>query len=75
MVTFWTYAGESGTTLNASFHVIFSRTFRYANRKSCSIFDEIFNLVFLMCFSVIRWNFGIFLVLFNGGILLLIEWT
>ena len=25
-------------TLSASFHVIFSRTFRYANRKSCSIF-------------------------------------
>ena len=30
-------------------------------------FDKIFNLVFLLCFSVIRWNFGIFLVLFNEG--------
>ena len=25
-------------TFSASFHVIFSRTFRYADRKSCSIF-------------------------------------
>ena len=29
---------EEKSTLSASFHVIFSRTFRYANRKSCSIF-------------------------------------
>ena len=29
----------------------------------------------LLCFSVIRGNFGIFLVLFNGGVLLLVEWT
>ena len=26
------------STLSASFHVIFSRTFRYAGRKNCSIF-------------------------------------
>ena len=43
--------------------------------KAAVFFDKIFNLVFLLCFSVIRWNFGIFLVLFNGGVLLLIEWT
>ena len=30
-------------------------------------FDKIFHLVFLLYFSVIRWNFGIVLVLFNGG--------
>ena len=29
----------------------------------------------LLCFSVIRWNFCIFLVLLNGGVLLLVEWT
>ena len=33
-------------------------------------FDKISNLMFWLCFSVIRWNFGIFLVLFNGGVLL-----
>ena len=43
--------------------------------KAAVFFDKIFNLMFLLCFSVIRWNFGIFLVLFNGGVLLLIEWT
>ena len=37
--------------------------------------DKIFHLVFLLYFSVIRWNFGIVLVLFNGGVLLLVEWT
>ena len=63
------------STLSASFHVIFSRTFRYVGRKSCSIFDKIFNLMFLLCFSVIRWDFGINLALFNGGVLLLLEWT
>ena len=34
-----------------------------------------FDLIILLCFSVIRWNFGIFLVLFNGEVLLLVEWT
>ena len=43
--------------------------------KAAVFFDKIFNLVFLLCFSVIRWNFGIFLVLFNGGVILLVEWT
>ena len=43
--------------------------------KAAVFFDKIFNLVFLLCFSVIRWNFGILLVLFNGGVLLLVEWT
>ena len=42
--------------------------------KTAVFLDKIFNLMFLLCFSVIRWNFGIFLVLFNGGVLLLIEW-
>ena len=43
--------------------------------KAAVFFDKIFNLVILLCFSVIRWNFGILLVLFNGGVLLLVEWT
>ena len=43
--------------------------------KAAVFFDKIFNLMFLLCFSVIRWNFGIILVLFNGGVLLLVEWT
>ena len=43
--------------------------------KAAVFFDKIFKLVLLLCFSVIRWNFGIFLVLFNGGVLLLVEWT
>ena len=43
--------------------------------KAAVIFDKIFILMFLLCFSVIRWNFGIFLALFNGGVLLLVEWT
>ena len=52
------------STLNAPFHVSFSRTFRYADRKSCSIFDKSFNLMFLLFFSVVKWNFGIFLFCF-----------
>ena len=43
--------------------------------KAAVFFDKIFNLIFLLSFSVIRWNFGIFLVLFNGGVLVLVEWT
>ena len=43
--------------------------------KAAVFFDKIFNLTFLLSFSVIRWNSGIFLVLFNGGVLLLVEWT
>ena len=43
--------------------------------KAAVFFDKICNLMFLLCFSVIRWNFGIFLVLFNRGVLLLVEWT
>ena len=43
--------------------------------KAAVFFDKIFSLIFLLSFSVIRWNFGIFLVLFNGGVLLLVEWT
>ena len=43
--------------------------------KAAVFFDKIFNLMFLLSFSGIRWNFGIFLVLFNGGVLLLVEWT
>ena len=43
--------------------------------KAAVFFDKIFNLMFLLIFSVIRWNFGLFLVLFNGGVLLLVEWT
>ena len=42
--------------------------------KAAVFFDKIFNLMFLLCFSVIRWNFRIILVLFNGGVLLLVEW-
>ena len=36
--------------------------------KAAVFFDKIFNLVFLLCFSVIRWNFGISLVLFKEGV-------
>ena len=43
--------------------------------KAAVFFDKIFNPVFLLCFSVIIWNFGIFLVRFNGGVILLVEWT
>ena len=43
--------------------------------KAAAFFDKVFNLVFLLYFSVIRLNFGIVLVLFNGGVLLLVEWT
>ena len=43
--------------------------------KAAVVFDKIFNLMFLLSFSVIRWNFGIFLVLLNGGVSLLVEWT
>ena len=43
--------------------------------KAAEIFDKIFNRMFLLGFSVIRWNVGIFLVLFNGGVLLLVEWA
>ena len=34
---------------------------------AAAFFDKIFNLVFLLYFSVIRLNFGIVLVLFDGG--------
>ena len=37
--------------------------------KAAVFFEKNFDLMFLLCFSVIRWNFGIFLVLFNGGVL------
>ena len=43
--------------------------------KAAVFFDKIFSLMLLLSFSVIRCNFGIFLVLFNGGVLLLVEWT
>ena len=36
--------------------------------KAAVFFDKIINLMFLLCFSVIRWNFGILSVLFNGGV-------
>ena len=36
--------------------------------KGAVFFDKIFNLMFLLCFSVIRWNFGIFLVVFNSNV-------
>ena len=35
--------------------------------KDAVIFDKIINLMFLLCFSVIRWNFGIFSVLLQQG--------
>ena len=43
--------------------------------KAAVFFDKIFNLMILLSFSIIRLNFGIFLVLFNGGVVLLVEWT
>ena len=36
--------------------------------KAALFFDKIFNLMFLLCFSVIRWNFVNFLVLFKGEV-------
>ena len=36
--------------------------------KAAVFFDKIINRVFMLCFSVIRWNLGIFSVLFNGGV-------
>ena len=35
--------------------------------KAAVFFDTIFNLVFLLCFSVIRWNFGMFFGSFQRG--------
>ena len=43
--------------------------------RAAVFYDNIFNLEFLLCVSVIRWKFNIFLVLFSGGVLLLVEWT
>ena len=43
--------------------------------KAAVFFDKFLYPIFLLCITVIRWNFGIFLVLFNGVVLLLIEWT
>ena len=34
--------------------------------KAAVFVDKIFNLMFLLCFSVIRWTFDIFLVLLTG---------
>ena len=36
--------------------------------KAAVFFDKIFNLVFLLCFSVIRWIFGIFWFFQRGSI-------
>ena len=63
------------STLSASFTLFSLELFDMRVEKAAVFFDKIFNLVFLLCFSVIRWNFGIFLVLFDGGVLLLVEWT
>ena len=54
------------STLSASVHVISLELFDMRVEKAAVFLDKIFNLVFLLCFSVIRWNFSIFLVLFNG---------
>ena len=35
--------------------------------KAAVFFDKIFNLVFLLCFAVIRRNFGIFFGSFQRG--------
>ena len=59
------------STLSASFLELFDMCVE----RTAVFFDKIFNLVFLLCSSVIRWNFGMILVLFNGGVLLLVEWT
>ena len=62
--------------LKVHFFTIFSLDiFDMRVEKAAVFFDKIFNLMFLLSFSVIRWNFGVFLVLFNGGVLLLVEWT
>ena len=62
--------------LKGHFFTLFSLDiFDMRIEKAAVFFDKIFNLIFLLSFSVIRWNFGIFLVLFNGGVLLLVEWA
>ena len=63
------------STLSASFHFFSLDLFDMRVEKAAVFFDKIFNLMFLLCFSVIRWNFGKFWGLFNGGVLLLVEWT
>ena len=35
--------------------------------KTAAFFDKIFNLVFLLSFSVSRWNFGILWFFSTGG--------
>ena len=35
--------------------------------KAAVFFDKIIDLVFLLCFSVIRWNSGVVSVLFQQG--------
>ena len=36
--------------------------------KAAVFFDKIINLMFMRCFPVIRWKFGIVSVLFNGDV-------
>ena len=35
--------------------------------EKAALFDKIFNLIFLLSFSVIRWNFGFFFGSFQRG--------
>ena len=63
------------STLSAPFTLFCLELFDMQVEKAAVFFDKIFNQMFLLSFPVIRWNFGIFLVLFNGGVLLLVEWT
>ena len=55
-------------TLSAFFTLFSLELFDMQVEKASVFFDKIFNLMFLLCFSVIRCNFGILLVLFNGGV-------
>ena len=52
-----------------TFFTIFSlELFDVRDEKAAVFFDKIINLMFLLCFFVIRCNFGIFSVFFNGGV-------
>ena len=55
--------------LHVHFCTLFSfELFDVRVEKAAVFFDKIINLLFLLYFAVIRWNFGIFSVLFNRGV-------
>ena len=55
------------STLSAFFTLLSLELFYIWVEKAAVLFDNIFNLMFLLCFSIIRWNFGIFLLFCQRG--------